>query len=214
MGGNTMKMNKKGFTLIELLIVVAIIAILAAIAIPQFAAYRMRGYNAAANTDIRNAKTAQEALFADYQTYGRTQTMDTLANAAGTSGAGVLIAGPLVAATATLAGGMITGDNTAGQHVAVGTGLSNNVGFVSTNMAPASGTASPSYVMATKHMQGDREFGTETESTAIVYAANGAWAGTALAADGTPATFPAAATVGIDISGTAGGSPITDWSTL
>lgn len=206
--------NNKGFTLIELLIVVAIIAILAAIAIPQFAAYRMRGYNAAANTDIRNSKTAQEALFADYQTYGKTQAAATLAAAAGTTGAGVLLTGPLVAATATLAGGMITGDNTSGQHVAVGTGLSNNVGFVSTSMTPASGSASPSYVMATKHMQGDREFGTETESTAIVYAANGAWAGTQLTAAGAPATFPAAATVGIDVSGAAGGSPITDWSVL
>ncbi len=66
------KKNKKGFTLIELLIVVAIIAILAAIAIPQFAQYRIKGYNAAASSDIRNAKTAEEALFADFQAYGDT----------------------------------------------------------------------------------------------------------------------------------------------
>ena len=42
------KLNKKGFTLIELMIVIAIIGILAAIAIPQFAAYRAKSYNSAA----------------------------------------------------------------------------------------------------------------------------------------------------------------------
>jgi type IV pilus assembly protein PilA len=61
--------NRKGFTLIELLIVVAIIGILAAIAIPQFAAYRMRGYNAAAVSDLKNWKSAAEAQFADNSTY-------------------------------------------------------------------------------------------------------------------------------------------------
>jgi type IV pilus assembly protein PilA len=69
MGGNTMKMNKKGFTLIELLIVVAIIAILAAIAIPQFSSYRQKAYNAGATADLRNAKTGLEAYYADNQTY-------------------------------------------------------------------------------------------------------------------------------------------------
>ncbi len=57
--------SKKGFTLIELLIVVAIIGILAAIAIPQFSAYRARGYNTAATSDIKNIKTALEAYFTD-----------------------------------------------------------------------------------------------------------------------------------------------------
>src|SRR5512144_2550087 len=69
---NKTKKNKKGFTLIELLIVVAIIAILAAIAIPQFASYRIRGYNSAALADLRNGRTAEEAFFSDWQAYAST----------------------------------------------------------------------------------------------------------------------------------------------
>ena len=61
--------SEKGFTLIELLIVVAIIGILAAIAIPQFSAYRQRAYNSAAQSDLKNAKTGLEAFYADYQQY-------------------------------------------------------------------------------------------------------------------------------------------------
>jgi len=76
---NKMK-DQKGFTLIELMIVIAIIGILAAIAIPQFSAYRKRSYNAAAQADLRNSATAQEAYFVDNQVYS-----DAIADLVGAS---------------------------------------------------------------------------------------------------------------------------------
>ncbi len=67
---NKMKVrDERGFTLVELLIVIAIIAILAAIAIPQFAAYRQRGVRASMQADARNIATSLEAFFADNQSY-------------------------------------------------------------------------------------------------------------------------------------------------
>ncbi|MSM38206.1 MAG: prepilin-type N-terminal cleavage/methylation domain-containing protein [Geobacter sp.] len=61
--------NNKGFTLIELLIVVAIIGILAAIAIPQFSSYREKAYHSASTSDLKNIKTGNEAYMADNQEY-------------------------------------------------------------------------------------------------------------------------------------------------
>lgn len=59
------KNGEKGFTLIELMIVIAIIGILAAIAIPQFMTYRQKGYNASAQSDVKQAFTAAQAYFTD-----------------------------------------------------------------------------------------------------------------------------------------------------
>jgi len=74
--------NRKGFTLIELLIVVVIIGILAAIAIPKFANTKQKAVKSAMISDLRNLATAQEAFYADstkYATsYGTTIATGTL----------------------------------------------------------------------------------------------------------------------------------------
>lgn len=62
-------MRERGFTLIELLVVIAIVGVLAAIAIPQYSAYRVRAFNASALAALRDSVTAQEAVFADRGAY-------------------------------------------------------------------------------------------------------------------------------------------------
>jgi type IV pilus assembly protein PilA len=83
--------NRKGFTLIELLIVVVIIGILAAIAIPKFANTKQKATVATMKSDLKNLVAAQEAFFSDNQDYagsiGASQTN-------GTGGAGVIAVTP------------------------------------------------------------------------------------------------------------------------
>jgi prepilin-type N-terminal cleavage/methylation domain-containing protein len=79
-------MNRKGFTLIELLIVVVIIGILAAIAIPKFANTKQKAIVASMKSDLRNLVTAQEAFFSDNNDYAGAVVAGAQVN--GTGGAG------------------------------------------------------------------------------------------------------------------------------
>ena len=62
--------DEEGFTLIELMVVVLIIAILIAIAIPTFLGARQRAQDRAAQSNLRNALTAEKTFYTDNQTYG------------------------------------------------------------------------------------------------------------------------------------------------
>ena len=104
-----MMRKNEGFTLIELMIVIAIIGILAAIAIPQFSAYRTRSYNAAAEADLRNAATAQEAYYVDNQKY-----LDTPVNLIGSTYGFYTSQGVTVGGTASAQGYTMTSYHTSG----------------------------------------------------------------------------------------------------
>jgi prepilin-type N-terminal cleavage/methylation domain-containing protein len=150
--------SEKGFTLIELLIVVAIIGILAAIAIPQFNAYRKRGYNAAANSDLRSVRTTQEAMMADFADYGASANAATDYGAAAVEKTGTVI----------LAGGKTS---TTGQSVS----LSPNVYVGVKANTNTAGTARTAYTAVTTNSNGDQYYAGDSDVT-ILYRKG--WSGT------------------------------------
>jgi len=155
----TINKNEKGFTLIELMIVVAIIGILAAIAIPQFSNYRTKAFNSAAISDLHTARMAEEAVFADYQSYGATVATDVAAVVGGAA----LTANGFIATT------------TAGQSAPVS--ISNNVTLhakvITSTLATATITA--------QHASGDKSYAAETDQSGTFQKA-AATVGTILAA--------------------------------
>lgn len=100
--------NRKGFTLIELLIVVVIIGILAAIAIPKFAATKDKAKLASVKTDVRNLMTAQEAYFSDYATYGTFAQLQTASNFSLSAGNSAAVSAVASGYTATITNSTIT----------------------------------------------------------------------------------------------------------
>ena len=192
--------NNQGFTLIELLIVVAIIGILAAIAIPQFSKYRMQGYNASATSDLTNLRTSEESLYAEWQHYGKTDNTAAVPGPGG-FGAGLAIAGPGPAAPNV---NMITTSDSVGTARGLQVAIGNNItAQVTTDViAGPPATGGSSYTAIVKHLQGDTVYAADSDSTAN-------YKNSTLVAAGTPitaATNTFAPAAGDQIQGTAGWS--------
>jgi len=138
-----LKRSKKesGFTLIELLIVIAIIGILAAIAIPQFAKYRTRAYNSAALSDLRNLQQTEAAFYADWQTYGSTYSGTT---------ANVTLTGPL-------------------SNGKLSDGSNNSTIGVSKNVSICAVGGSTAYASEAKHKNGDKVYAGDSQDSGVYY---------------------------------------------
>jgi len=99
-----MRSSKDGFTLIELLIVVVIIGILAAIAIPKFSSTREKAYTASIRSDLRHVANLQESYFAEHHQYTTSTSALGFSDSEGVALSAITVTGTGWSASATHGG--------------------------------------------------------------------------------------------------------------